>query len=110
MIANGWAGVLVYGAVRDVEVLATMPVAAPAPAPLEGVPLATPTRPIHHVATAAALRVARQSLIGKSERFSSPLRGGVRGGGIWMQTHLRISKAKKNPRQPCQRGFPKSDF
>lgn len=27
MIANGWAGVLVYGAVRDVEVLATMPVA-----------------------------------------------------------------------------------
>ena len=27
MVANGWAGVLVYGAVRDVEVLATMPVA-----------------------------------------------------------------------------------
>lgn len=27
MIKNGWAGVLVYGAVRDVEVLATMPVA-----------------------------------------------------------------------------------
>ena len=35
-----------------------MPVAAPAPAPLEGVPLATPTRPIHHVTTAAALRAA----------------------------------------------------
>ena len=27
MLKNGWAGVLVYGAVRDVEVLATMPVA-----------------------------------------------------------------------------------
>lgn len=27
MIRNGWAGVLVFGAVRDVEVLATMPVA-----------------------------------------------------------------------------------
>jgi regulator of ribonuclease activity A len=27
MIKNGWAGVVVYGAVRDVEVLATMPVA-----------------------------------------------------------------------------------
>ena len=27
MIKNGWAGVVVFGAVRDVEVLATMPVA-----------------------------------------------------------------------------------
>ncbi|MCU0757637.1 MAG: ribonuclease E activity regulator RraA [Steroidobacteraceae bacterium] len=27
MLENGWAGVVVYGAVRDVEVLATMPVA-----------------------------------------------------------------------------------
>ncbi len=27
MIENGWAGVVVYGAVRDVEVLATLPVA-----------------------------------------------------------------------------------
>jgi len=27
MIENGWAGVVVYGAVRDVEVLSTMPVA-----------------------------------------------------------------------------------
>jgi len=27
MIQNGWAGVVVFGAVRDVEVLATMPVA-----------------------------------------------------------------------------------
>ena len=40
------------------RIVATMPVAAPAPAPLEGVPLATPTRPIHHVATDAALRAA----------------------------------------------------
>lgn len=27
MLANGWAGAVVFGAVRDVEVLATMPVA-----------------------------------------------------------------------------------
>ena len=27
LLKNGWAGVVVYGAVRDVEVLATMPVA-----------------------------------------------------------------------------------
>lgn len=27
MLKNGWAGVVVYGAVRDVEVLATMPIA-----------------------------------------------------------------------------------